>query len=128
MTQSHSRFIDPKGFYEMFRHREKAKNYSHVFYYPKDIVRNELSLLEQEVKKEKWKVFNKTMDFISIFDKQYDPLGDCKLLGDRMNKLMTHFATVMETLNKKKIIFIKNNPGRAREVLERIASRPMLNP
>ena len=76
MAQSSARCIDPKGFYEMFRQREKAKKYTHIFYYPEDVVRNELSLLEQEVKKEKWRVFNKTMDFVSSFDKQYDPLGD----------------------------------------------------
>ena len=102
MAQSSARFIDPEGFYEIFRQRTKARRYTHSFYYPKDIVRNELSLLEQEVKKEKWRVFSKTMDFISNFDKQYDPLADCKLMGDRINKLMTHFASIMEVLNEKK--------------------------
>ena len=53
------------------------------------------------------------MDFIFTFDKQYDPLGDCKLLGDRVNKLMTHFAIIMETLNEKKTILIRSNPDRA---------------
>ena len=69
MVQSSARFIDPKGFYEIFRQRTKTKKYTHIFYYPKDVIRNELSLLEHEVKKEKWRVFSKTMDFVSIFDK-----------------------------------------------------------
>ena len=69
MDQSFPRFIDPEGFYELFRQREKAKKYSHIFYYLEDVVRNELSLLEQEVKKEKWRVFSKTMDFVLSFDK-----------------------------------------------------------
>ena len=40
MAQSHPRFIDLEGFYEMFRIRAKDKKFSHVFYYPEDIVRN----------------------------------------------------------------------------------------
>ena len=79
------------------------------------------------MKKEKWRVFSKTMDFISVFDKQYNLLGNCKLLGDRVNKLMAHFAAIMKTLNEKKTVLIRNNPDRVGEVLERIASRPVVN-
>ena len=43
MVQSSARFIDLEGFYEMFRQRAKAKKYTHIFYYLKDVVRNELS-------------------------------------------------------------------------------------
>ena len=46
MAQPSARFMDREGFYEIFRQRTKAKKYTHSFYYPKDIVRNELSLLE----------------------------------------------------------------------------------
>ena len=67
------------------------------------------------------------MDFVSSFDRQYDPLGDCKLLGDRVNKLMTHFAAIMEVLNEKKTILIKNNADKAREILDKIASKPVVN-
>ena len=67
------------------------------------------------------------MDFISIFDKYYDPLWDSKLLGDRVNKLMTHFSTIMETLNEEKTILIRNNPDREGEVLERIANKLVVN-
>ena len=73
-------------------------------------------------------MFSKTMDFVSSFDRQYDPLGDCKLLGDRVNKLMTHFATIMEVLNEKKTILIRDNPNRAREILDRISSKLVINP
>ena len=85
-------------------------------------------MLSQEVKKEKWRVFNKTMDFVSIFDKKYDPLGDYKMLSDRVNKLKTHFATIVEVLNEKKSILIKNNPDRAREALDRIENKLVVNP
>ena len=68
------------------------------------------------------------MDFVSSFDKQYDPLGDYKLLGDRINKLMTHFAAIMEVLNEKKTILIKNNPEKAREIFDKIENKPVVNP
>ena len=67
------------------------------------------------------------MDFVSSFDKQYDPLADCKLIGDRLNKLTTHFSTIMEVLNEKKAILIKNNPEKAREVLNKLASKLVVN-
>ena len=113
---------------KFFRQRTKARRYAHSFYYLEDIVRNELSLLEQEVKKEKWRVFSKTMDFISSFDKQYDPLAECKLIGDRINKLMTHFSSIMEVLNEKKTILMRNNPDRAKETLNKLAIKPVVNP
>ena len=68
------------------------------------------------------------MDFASSFHKQYDPLVDCKLMGDRVNKLMTHFVAIMEVLNEKKAILIKNNSENAREVLNKLVSKPMVNP
>ena len=67
------------------------------------------------------------MDFISSFDKQYDPLADCKLMGDRVNKLMTHFVAIMEVFNEKKTILIKNNPDKAREILNKLAIKPVVN-
>ena len=68
------------------------------------------------------------MDFVSSFDKQYNPLGDCKLMRDRVNKLMTYFTAIIEVLNKKKAILIKNNPEKAKEVLNKLASKPVVNP
>ena len=41
---------------------------------------------------------------------------------------MTHFATIMEVLNEKKTILIKNNPNKARETLDKIDSKPIVNP
>ena len=67
------------------------------------------------------------MDFVSNFDKQYDPLVDCKLMEDKVNKLMTHFAAIMEVLYEKKAILIKNNPDKAREVLNKLASKLVVN-
>ena len=49
-------------------------------------------------------------------------------MGDRINKLMTHFAAIMEVLNEKKTILIKNNPEKAREVLSKIANKPVASP
>ena len=60
MAQSHSHFIYPEGFNEFFRERTKAKAQKHLVYFPEDIVRNKFSLLEQEVRKEKWKVLLST--------------------------------------------------------------------
>ena len=68
------------------------------------------------------------MDFISNFDKQYDPLAECKLIGDRINKLMTHFASIMEVLNEKKTTLMRNNPDRAKETLNKLAIKPVVNP
>ena len=45
MAQSSTRFLDPEGFYEMFKKKEKARKYTHSLYYHEDIVRNEISLL-----------------------------------------------------------------------------------
>ena len=46
MVQSHPHFIDPGGFYDMFKDRKKARSYEHIFYVPEDIIRNEFSLQE----------------------------------------------------------------------------------
>ena len=67
------------------------------------------------------------MDFVSSFDKQYHPLGDYKLLGDRINKLMTHSTAIMEVLNEIKTILIRNNLEKAREVLNKIENKPVVN-
>ena len=41
---------------------------------------------------------------------------------------MTHFVAILKILNEKKIILIRNNPDRAREVLERIANKHVVKP
>lgn len=127
MAQPHLRFIDLEGFYQMFRERTKAKAYSHIFYYPGDIVQNELSLQEQEVKKEKWRVLSRSMDFIKALDKNYDPLEGPKFMGDKIEKLMTHFATIMETLEKKKVNLMKGYQEKDGNILEDLIRNPTIN-
>ena len=72
MAESHARFINPEGFYDLLRERVKASHMIHQVYYLEDIIRNVFTLQEQEVRKEKWIVFNKTLEFINAFDPQYD--------------------------------------------------------
>lgn len=62
----------------MFKDRTKAKSYEHIIYFHEDIIRNESFLQEQEVKKEKWKVYKRVLEFINALDKKYDPLADIK--------------------------------------------------
>ena len=68
------------------------------------------------------------MDFISSFDKQYDPLAKCKLIEDRINKLITHFASITEVLNEKKTILMRNNPNGAKETLNKLDIKPVVTP
>ena len=44
LAQSHPRFIDLEGFYEMFRERKKSRIFTHNFYYPEDVIKNDFSL------------------------------------------------------------------------------------
>ena len=41
---------------------------------------------------------------------------------------MTHFASIMELLNEKKTILMRNNPDRAKENLNKLAIKPVVNP
>ena len=43
---------------------------------------------EQEVKKEKLKVYSKVLEFVNVFDKDYNPLADVKTIRDNINNLM----------------------------------------
>jgi hypothetical protein len=80
------------------------------------------------VKKEKWRVFSKEMDFIKALDKGYDPLQGPKFTGDRVNKLMAHFPAIMEALAEKKIVLISKFPKQAGRILKEMASKPVINP
>lgn len=73
---------------------------SHKLYFPEDVIRNTFSLQEQEVRKEKWIVFSKVLDFINDFEPKYNPLVDKKYWGDKMNMLMNNFPRIMQTLNE----------------------------
>lgn len=51
MALSHPHFCDSKGFFNIFRLRAKVGSTKHEPYFPKNIIRNEFSLQEQEIKK-----------------------------------------------------------------------------
>lgn len=53
MAMSHPHFCDTKGFFDVFRKRAKVGAMEHQFYFLEDIIRNEFSLQEKEIKKEK---------------------------------------------------------------------------
>ena len=69
-------------------------------------IRNIFSLQEHEVRKEKWIVLSKTLEFINAFDSGYDPLKDKKYWGAKMHVLMNNFATIMHAMNEKKVACI----------------------
>ena len=48
-------------------------------------------------------------------------------MGDRINKLMTYFAVIMEVLNEKKTILIRDNPDKVKEILNNLAIKPVVN-
>ena len=103
MTVSHSHFFDAEGFFNLaLRHRIKFCPVEHEFYFPKDIIRNEYSLEEQETKKEKWRVYSKLVDFIHCFDADYSPLSNVVSIADKINKLMNTFPKIMKEMNEKK--------------------------
>lgn len=103
MAISHPHFCDTERFYDLvFRFRAKGGSKKHEPYFPKDLIRIEFSLEEQETKKEKWRVFSRVSEFIHCFDKDYKPLGDTKTKTDRINKLMITFPEIMESMNAKK--------------------------
>ncbi len=95
MAESHARFIDPEGFYDLLRERVRASQMVHQVYYPKDIIKNIFTLQEQELRKEKWIVFSKNLEFINAFDPQYDPLKDKKYWGDKIHALMNNFSIII---------------------------------
>ena len=95
MAQSHACFIDSEGFYDLFRERSKAKIQKKIVYFPEDIIRNNFSLQEQELRKEKWIVYNKVLNFINAFDPDYVALADRKYWGMKIDMLMDNFARIM---------------------------------
>ena len=106
MVVSHAHFCDTEGFFDVFRQRAKIGSKDHQTYFTKDIIRNEFSLQEQEIKKEKWRVYSKVLKFINYFDNKYKPLDDAKIEADKLNKLMTTFPKIMEVMNENKLFFI----------------------
>ena len=101
MAESHARFIDPEGFYDILRDRIKASKMKQHVYYPEDIIRNIFTLQEQELRKEKWMVSSKTLEFINDFDLHYDPLKDKKYWEAKMQTLMNNFSKIIQAMNEK---------------------------
>ena len=128
MAESHARYIDPERFYDLLRERTKAKSISQHVYFPKDIIKNIFSLQEQEVRKEKWIVFSKVLEFINSFDPDYNPLKYKKYWGARMNVLMNNSFVMMQTMNEKKATYVNAYPDRETEVQRRINRRMIVAP
>ena len=61
-------------------------------------------------------------------DRKYAPLGDIKFWGDKVNKLMSHFVGIMQTLNEKKEILTQAYLDKAIEVEKILKSKMILNP
>ena len=80
------------------------------------------------MRKEKWIVFSKTLEFINAFDSHYDLLKDKKYWGAKMLALMNNFAMIIQAMNEKKDAYVKVYPDRAAEVQRRINSRNIVAP
>ena len=125
MAISHPQFCDTEGFYHLaLRHRIKLGKIEHELYFPKDVIRNEYSLQEQETKKEKWRVYSKVLDFIHCFDVDYSPLSNVVTVIDKINKLMSTFPKIMEAMNEKKQFFIDSYLDKFKEVMRRLVFTP----
>ena len=125
MVVSHPHFCDTEGFYnQTLRHRIKLGGIKHEFYYPEDIIINEFSLQQQELKKEKWRVYSKILEFIHHFDKDYNPLNKVEPEVKKINKLKIDFPGIMEAMNEKKQLLIDAYPDKAREVMRRLTLTP----
>ena len=125
MAVCHPCFCDAEGFFNSaLMHRIKLRPFEHEFYFPKDVIRNEYSLHEQETKKEKWRVYSKVLDFINCFDKGYNPLSNVVTTADRINKLMSTFPEIMEVMNEKKQHFIDSFLDKAREIMKKLGFTP----
>ena len=125
MALFHPHFCDAEGFFNStLRHGDKLHLVEHEFYFPEDVIRNEYSLLEQETKKEKWRVYSKVLDFINCFHKGYNPLSNVVTIVDRINKLMSTFLKIMEVMNEKKQHLIDSFPDKAREIMRKLGFTP----
>ncbi len=125
MAVSHARFCDTEGFFNSaLRLRIKLRPSQHDFYFHEDIIRNEYSLHEKEIKKAKWRVYSKVLEFINFFDKDYSPLSNAATNADKINKLMNTFSEIMEVMNEKKQHFIDSFLDKAREVMRKLGFTP----
>lgn len=115
-----ARFIDPGDFFNnMFKKKVRCGGRVHQFHFPEDLIRNEFNLDEQEVRKEKWLAFKKTLDFVQHFDKNYDPLSNFYPFEEKIKFLVVYFEDAMQALNEKKDVVIKADPEKAKLVLDK---------
>lgn len=128
MAESHAIFIDPEGFYDVLRERIKTSIMVQQVYYPEDVIRNIFTLQEQELRKEKWIVYSKTLEFINAFDLHYDPLKEKKYWGAKMQALMNNFAEILQVMHEKKATFFATYPDRAAEVQRRMNNKNIVAP
>ena len=80
------------------------------------------------MRKEKWIVFSKTLEFINAFDPQYDPLKDKKYWGVKMQTLMNNFVVIIQTMNEKKAMYVETYPNKAAKVQRRIRRKNVVAP
>lgn len=112
------RFVDLEDFFSnMFRKKVRCGAKVHQFHFPKDLIRNEFNLMEQEARKEKWLVYKKILDFVQYFDKSYDPLKSFHPFGEKVKFLIEYFEDTMQTLNEKKNLVIKVDLEKAKLIL-----------
>lgn len=97
-------------------------------YFLEDIIRNVFSLQEHEVRKEKWIVFRKVLEFLNAFYSAYDLLKDNKHWGDKMQVLMNNFSAFMQTMNEKKAMYAQTYLDGDADVKRRINSRNVVAP
>lgn len=118
MATSVARCVENEGFLlGMFREKVRCALLEHQFNFPEDIIRNEFDLQTQEIKKEKWIIYNKTIDFIRNFYKTYDPLKNFEPWARKVDPLMEHFEGIMQAVNEKRVVVSKIDPERARRIL-----------
>ena len=68
------------------------------------------------MRKDKWIVFSKNLEFINAFDPKYDPLKDKKYWGAKMQALMNNFVVIIQAMNEKKEAYVEAYPDRVAEV------------
>lgn len=101
----------------MFRKNVKCGGRIHQFHFLEDLIRNKFNLDEKEVRKEKWLVFKKTLDFVQHFDKNYDPLNSFHPFEEKIKFLVDYFEDAMQTLHEKKDVVMKEDLEKDKLVL-----------
>lgn len=118
-----SRFSNLEDFFNgIFRKRAICKGRPHQFQFPKDLIKNEFDLDEQELRKEKWVAYKKALNFVHQFDNSYYPLSSFHPFEEKAKFPTLCFEAIMKTIKKKREAMIKNNLEKARLGLARSTS------